>query len=256
MVDYVSERGVWQIITDSLRIYRGNFVIAYLVYLIPIFPILVLKLISSAISMEVWAQVLGILQAFVGIFTYGALTVTVSDVCVGNPPSIKRSYDAIGRVFWKYLGTYALYTAAFVVGLILLVLPGLYASVVLLFSLPVCVIEARSPIEACKRSIELSKGNKLRNFGVVFLATIVMFLAMIIVSSIVGIFIVGGLILLGLPIDSFQGKGLNAGILFILGLLSSAAVPILVIAATLLYYDVRARKENFDGAALAQELMT
>jgi hypothetical protein len=33
-------------------------------------------------------------------------------------------------------------------------------------------------------------------------------------------------------------------------------VPILVIAATLLYYDVRARKENFDGAALAQELMT
>ena len=43
---------------------------------------------------------------------------------------------------------------------------------------------------------------------------------------------------------------------FIIGILTSLAVPLLQVPTILLYYDMRVRKENFDGASLAQELMT
>lgn len=250
MGELIRERSAGTIVSDSFRIYFANFGPVLLVFALPILPFIVLRL---ALGYEAAPETLIALQLFEGvlsIFTIGALTVAVSDICLGNRPSIRRAYAGIGRVFWSYLGTYLLALLAFVVGLVLLVVPGLFAAVALMFSLQVCILERRRPLAACKRSAALGKGYYLRNFGIFLLATLVVVVGIFVIS-------VGVLLFLALALDVPVGAEPPHPIEVLVGdLISMAATPLMLIPPILLYYDLRARKEQFDGAALAQELMT
>jgi hypothetical protein len=242
MAEYISERAAGQIIGDSIRIYRSNFPILFIVSALPLLPFVVLQ--GLAAGNEVLSVLSETAQTILSIFTLGATTVAVSDICLGNRPTVKRSYAALFRVFWKYLGTYLLYVMAFVGGGLLLVLPGLYAMVALMFSLPACIIERRGPIESCKRSLALCRDNFWRVAGILLLAVLIFVIGIVIVSVIVGVAI-------GLALSPESPLLEPAG-----GLIGTMMAPFVQIVAVLLYYDLRARKENFDGAALASELMT
>jgi hypothetical protein len=245
MVDYISERTAGQIISDSIRLYVRNFPAIFLVYMLPIFSLILLSGSATASGDPGLIMASEGLKAVVSFFTLGAVTLAVSDACLGNQPSIKRSYAGVGRVFWNYLGTYLLDFLAVLLGMVLLVLPGLYAIVALLFCLPVCIIERRSPIDACRRSMALGKGHYLRNLGVLLLVGLV---------GVLGMMIIGGLS--GMIMAAAGFRPMSVTFLIIVGVLTATMSPLLQIPAILLYYDMRARKENFDGAALAQELMT
>ncbi len=244
MADYISERTAGQIIGDSIRIYIRHLPKIFVIYGLPIFPLTVIEaaaLASGEESVNLFAT--GI-EAIVSIFTIGAVTFAVSDICLGNRPSIRRSYGALGRVFWSYLGTYVLYIVATMAGFVLLIVPGFFAMLMLLFCLQVAIIERRGPIESCKRSIRLGKHHYWRNFGVLLLAIL---LGMLIMFAILVLF-TAFMLVAGSDPESFL-LNLVAGFLILL------AAPLFQIPAILLYYDMRARKEHFDGAALAQELM-
>ncbi len=245
MADYISERTAGQIIGDSIRLYVKNLPVIFAIYVLPILPFMFLAA-ASLSEGEVEMNVIAVLiETVISIFTLGAVTIAVSDICLGNKASLLRSYGALFRVFWPYLGVYFLYLLATMVGLVLLIIPGIAAMLLLVFCLPAAVIERRGVIESFKRSIDLGKGYYWRNFGVLLLAILVGMVAMIVVAVLVA--------LVFIPFDeNLQGFGFN----FIGELLTSLAAPLFQIPAILLYYDMRARKEHFDGSALAQELMT
>jgi hypothetical protein len=244
MADYISERTAGQIIGDSIRLYLRHLPVIFVIYGLPIFPFIVIEAATAAGRDETTNLIALVVEMVISMFTIGAVTFAVSDICLGNKPSVKRSYGALFRVFWAYLGTYLLYVAATMIGMMLLVVPGIIALLLLLFCLQVAVIERRGPIESCKRSIRLGKGYYWRNFGVALLAVLL---------AVVVVFVIGmtfGIIALLADSDP-EGFAFSLAV----GILGALAAPLLQIPAILLYYDMRARKEHFDGAALSQELM-
>jgi len=244
MADYISERTAGQIIGDSLRIYLRHLPVIFVIYGLPIFPFILIEAATAASRDETANLVALVIETVISMFTIGAVTFAVSDICLGNKPSIKRSYAALFRVFWAYLATYLLYVAATLIGLVLLVVPGIIVLLLLLFCLQVAVLERRGPIESCKRSIRLGKGYYWRNLGVALLAILLAFVVVFAIGMALG--------LIAVVADSDP-----EGFVFSLavGLLGALAAPLLQIPAILLYYDMRARKEHYDGAALSQELM-
>jgi len=245
MADYISERTAGQIIGDSIRLYLKNLPTVFAIYVLPLLPFIFLS--AAALSEgEIELNLIStLIEAVVSIFTLGAVTIAVSDICLGNKASLLRSYGALFRVFWSYLGVYFLYLLATLLGLLLLIIPGIAAMLLLVFCLPAAIIERRGPIESFKRSIDLGKGYYWRNFGVLLLAMLVGFVVMVAIGLVFGV----TLALLGADPEGFAFN-------FVVGVLTSLATPLFQIPAILLYYDMRARKEHFDGSALAQELMT
>ena len=245
MAAYITERTAGRIIKDGIKIYAQNFMAIVLISELPAVPFVFLNAWAASQYDQTMYFVGYILYFVVGIFTAGAVTVAVSDVCLGNRPSVSRSYAALLRILWRYLGTYLLVVLIIIIGFVLLIIPGIYAMVVLMFALPICIIERRAALDACKRSRALGKGHYLRNFGVFFLVICVYFLCIIAISLVV--------IALMLVLSSDPPLGLAD---FMGGLVAVALAPVVQVSIILLYYDMRVRKENFDGAALAQELMT
>lgn len=245
MAEFITERSAGRIIKDGIKIYAQNFRAIVLISALPVVPFLILGAWAASQYDEAMAAVSSILEAVVSIFTTGAVTVAVSDVCLGNRPSVSRSYAALLRILWRYLGTYLLAVSIIIIGLVLLVIPGIYAMVVLMFALPVCIIERRAALDACKRSRALGKGHYLRNLGVFFLVLCVYIMCVIAITLV----LVALMLVMSSDPSIFLFEFLN-------GLVGVVLAPIVQVSIILLYYDMRVRKENFDGAALAQELMT
>jgi uncharacterized membrane protein len=68
------------------------------------------------------------------------------------------------RPFWKAVGTVIIVMVGTVIGLILLIVPGVIFIVLTAFALPLVMDKGLGPIEAIKRSIALTKGNRWNLF--------------------------------------------------------------------------------------------
>ena len=109
----------------------------------------------------------------------------MSDICLGNAPSIKRSYAKIlASCVLLLLVTNILYVLALAVGMVLLVIPGLVLYIWLILSSSVVVLERKSAVTAFKRSKQLGDGSHWRNAGLVLLLAIIMG----VISGIAGVF--------------------------------------------------------------------
>lgn len=62
--------------------------------------------------------------------------------------------------FWKYVGTKILVAFVVLVGLVLLIIPGIIAALALLFSTYLVIDRDLGPIEAMKESLRITKGNR------------------------------------------------------------------------------------------------
>lgn len=124
-----------------------------------------------------------------------------------------------------------------IIGLILLIIPGLYLANRYVLMLQAVIIDDQGPWDALVKSKTLISGFWWRCFGIIFLVNLLMSIIMYIVE---------------IPLDLaiFWGLGSNAltqilsniirmGIDFVI-------IPFGVIAFTLLYYDLKVRKENLD----------
>ncbi len=164
-----------------------------------------------------------------------ATVFAVSDVYLGRPASIRKSFAQVrgksGRVFWMFF----LLSLAMGVGFLLLIVPGVLVAVWYSVAIPVAVIENVTPGPAFDRSAKLTKGRR----GSIFL----IFLLFFILSY-------GAALLFTLPaaILSAMWPGVISGVISgLASFVSSVLVgPLLTIALSLEYYDLRVRKEGFD----------
>ena len=179
-----------------------------------------------------------------GILVVGALIHAVSEQYLGQRISIRQAYGFAWRRLGAMLGAGILASLAIGgiiavsvsvaalswVGWILLVVgscASIYLMISWIFILPVALLEGLGPTAALSRSSALVKKNWWRVLGI----TLVMALISGAIIAILGMIPTVGAILGSILVT-----------------------PIYTIASTLLYYDLRVRKEEYSLEALASEL--
>ena len=237
MNSYLRQLSFGEIIRGCFDIYLHHFFTILIIYALPVFPI-------SYISNLVFAQgewalylVLVIISFLLGSLAYAAITITLSDICLGSKPGIIRSYRYVfGPVIWKLVATNLVQSLIIMIGLVLAVVPGLIFTIWLMFVSIIVVLENTWGRDAFKRSKSLGKDYYLRNAGLFLFVILFNFLFGEGVQALFEIINYGQLsiaLAIGVPI---------------------LVQPIVLIMLVLTYYDLRARKEGYDSAALAEDL--
>jgi hypothetical protein len=166
----------------------------------------------------------------------GVLAQAITTRFQGHQISVRQVYASIGwPLFSLLVAASVLLTIAVGIGCALLVIPGLYLFVRLLFVPQAIVLEHTSVREAFSRSSQLVRGSWWRVFGIGVLVNL---------PAIPGVAVVGLLITLA---GALWGSG-AAGIAQVLApslLVPTVVWPIPLTAATMLYYDLRVRQEGF-----------
>lgn len=162
----------------------------------------------------------------------GAMTLAIGDVYRGNTMAMGDAFRGGLRRALPLVGTYLLQSLGIVVGLVLLVLPGLYLMVAWMLTTQIVMLEGLAGPTALGRSRELLKEHMLRALGIVIVAGVI-----------VGVLQVGlDLLLSGIPVV----RGVVSALVQSVGLAFVTAVSVV------LYFDLRCRKENFDLEHLAR----
>lgn len=240
--NYLVEHSAGSILRGAFEIYFRNFGTLFLIYLLPVLPAAILQgeaQVSENLPLLLFAVLLTLV---VGLFAYGATTVAVSDVCLGNRPGFRRSYARIlGANALQLLVTSLLQILVNGIGFLLLVIPGLVFTVWFMLSPAVVVLEGRSGPAALKRSKQLGDGAHWRDGGIFLLLTLVM----AVVGGLIGA-VFGGLF----PdlLDHWVFR------VVLVTVQQGVSMPLSIIALVLIYYDRRVRKEAYDAKALAEDL--
>jgi hypothetical protein len=232
---------------NAAEIYFRNFGVIFLTFFLPVFPFNVWQNETQVAKAWAWLLIASGCSLIAACLAWGALTIAVSDVCLGNKPSIARSYQKIfGREFARLLGASLLQTLCWLVGFVMCIVPGVIAMLWFMFTPPAVMLEGLGGTKALQRSKQLAKGFLGRNFLVLIL--------LIVIGGAVG-GLVGGI--LGGILGAMQHTA-HPGTIFVFRFVSVAVQTLIssfsIVALILLYYDLRARKEAYDAAALAEDL--
>jgi len=218
----------------------------------------------------------------------GATVYAVSRVHLGYPATIGESYRLIRPYFGNILGIVILAglfaSMIVIVGALFFIVPlvigvaggrsslaagaglvgalvgflimgagfifAIYASAKLSLSVPACVLENLGVVDSMKRSWSLTEGTVLRLILVTFLAGVIAALVNLVLSI---PYFVG----VGLMIAKKNPSGMLPFVMWqyvAQFLASSLAGPVGTIAAALIYYDQRVRKEAFDLQLMMQAI--
>jgi hypothetical protein len=264
---------VGMVLDKSFRLYVQNFPLMIGISAIFSVPMLALSLIvlappfvaSGTANALLFATsvLIGALVSIVGFvivypLTIGATTKAVSERYLGNAVTIRSAL----REAWGSIGTLLLNQLVVgiivAVGFILLIVPGVLWLLSYSLIVPVAILETRArslsvtgapmPLQTLdraqirRRSWDLVQGNR----GKVFLVLIVFVILGLLLRSATG-FVVG----LGVDRTSPMYFVLDSIIGNVIEVLS---YPLQTIAITLLYYDIRIRKEGFDLEMLSHAI--
>jgi hypothetical protein len=234
-----------EILDAAFEIYRRFFVVFIAINVFASIPVAAASYIAqNALALHqsdglMTSGAIRIFGAFITPFTEGAMVFAASAAYLGTPVDLetaaRKAFARPGRLFFAMFAKWVL----FGFGLVLFVVPGLVVFK-RYFAIPMTVLFEDNNIgNAISRSRHLSSGNGSRIFiliGGVFLFTFVftMFLSQ--------------------AVSSLSG---SAGAVAVMTLVITTAIPpFSTIVATLLYYDIRIRKEGYDIELMSRALDT
>lgn len=110
------------------------------------------------------------------VFFQGATAMGVSRVAMGERPSVGQCLSGCAPFAGTLLLLFAVLAVGMFLGLCLLVIPGLILWCLWAVTVQVCVLEGKGLKATLKRGAELTKGNRLRIFGLLALVSGVMLL--------------------------------------------------------------------------------
>ncbi|MBZ5493104.1 MAG: hypothetical protein LAO76_19485 [Acidobacteriia bacterium] len=237
-----------RLLAETFDIYRHNFLLFLGISAIPN-GVLLLILILFDKTLGTIRNGVGILGALEVLFTIVAIvlvpcivtaatTFAVSDVCLERPTSIRSCFF---RVFGKVLKILAVSLMVGIIvgfGLLLLLAPGVYWAGVFGVAIPAVVLENIRVGQALPRSSDLTQNFRSRVIIVFFLTTIF--------SGIMKYALNAGLELLWPIIHPHFVHLTKLNLRDISSVLAlTLFAPISAIGLTLVYYDLRVRKEPF-----------
>ena len=137
----------------------------------------------------------------------------------------------------------AVFTA---IGFLLCILPGIYLWGAFYVAVPVLLVEGSRPLRSLGRSRELVRGRWWGTFGVALIGTLLVSIVSFALSG-----LIVGVALANPGRNTVTGFALNT---FATTLGSMLSTPAAAAFATVLYIDLRVRKEGFDLLLLARRL--
>lgn len=236
------------LLRNIMRMYRSHFGILMACTVLPIAPFM-LALLWLASMESAWVVLAALPYMVAAFISSGMLTIVISDICLGNRPTVKHAFRRVlGKRLWvKMLSTGLLLTLMMWIGMLALLVPGIWVMARGFLSSIVVVLEGRGAKEAIRRSFALTKGQTWRIVGLTCLPLVLAYVALVLGVAVVSI---GGALTIG---ESRWLDGLVA--LLSYGLALAVFTPVMGITMVLLYYDQRVRREAYDVQALAEDLM-
>jgi hypothetical protein len=149
----------------------------------------------------------------------------VQGLARGEEPTVGRALSLLRARLAPALGAVALYSLGVLVGLLALVLPGVYVAIRWFFAPQAAVVDGASPVAALRRSGELVQGNWWLTFGRLLLAGLVFALVTVVVGLLAAAAGGNGVIYTAILVIA-QAIGLSLSALF----------------GTLLFFTLRAEK--------------
>ncbi|MGI8825577.1 MAG: hypothetical protein ACR2JC_08020 [Chloroflexota bacterium] len=234
------------LLDTTFALYRQNFALLAGIVAVLTVPQTLLGILFDAIGGRIAGSLVTDLLAFLfSQLITGSLAIAISRRYLDESVTIEQAYATVGvTTFLSLLGGVILYALIVAVGFVFLIIPGIYLSIRLAFYPQGIVIERLGIFQAFARSGHLVKGTWWRVFGIlIVLYLLTLFLELVAVA-------------LATKLVSAGGSGPH-----IVGTIISAVVailvqPVLLTGLTLLYYDLRIRKEGFDIEHLASHMRT
>ena len=276
------ERGVMDILGDTFSIYWRHFRKFIVLVAVVQIPIAVIELLLSLIAPNSDWVLVGVsaIDAMASMLVYGAVIFAAGQHLLANDVSVERSYI---RVVWRIvsvaiptlivgalfaalvwqavsiqgvveptttetLEAEAALGALLGAGIVIAVMVALLIFTIYLVAImPVIIVEGYRSTSAFRRASELLQGSKLRVLGHLLIYGFVvlgLFFALSIPSFILGAAVSG----------ETQSSAASAIGIVLNRIVSILVAPVTFIASTLLYYDLRIRKENYDMERLSTEM--
>jgi hypothetical protein len=170
----------------------------------------------------------------------------LSDAYLGQQPQVgdslrfgvRRLLPLLAQVIVRFFGL--------AVAFVLLLIPGIWLYGAWSVAVPALVIERAGPFRSLNRSRQLVKGSWWRSAAVVLLATVL--------TAVVGGLIEG--LLTAAALSSGNPSLLFVVVITVLAAIVSAVVlqPFSAAVTTVLYYDLRMRREGYDLELMAEQL--
>ena len=228
-----------EILDGSVSIYRDSFATLVTVAIVCL---------GVPTLMQVYVALSGNSVSFTGFFafvlwSFGSFVSSAATLWVISETYLGRSAtagEALRFAFGKIGPLFVTGLAVGIIvllGLLLLVVPGVIAACGYAVTSQIVVLENVSADLAMKRSWHLTKGFKGKVFGLACVAFLIVLLPAIALSFVAAL----------LPGGEATASALG-------DFVSLAVSPLFTSAFTLLYYDLRVRKEAFDLEMLTQQL--
>ena len=246
MKSILGPRGLQGILGETFKIYGKNFLrllVIVAIVLVPMLPAIE----TEVVKYTTFIVVIGMKLLFTVLvaFLYGALIHAVSEQYLRQTIDIGRAYRFAWGRLWAMAGAFIfifllIHLGGYLVGTLsiksrflaaICFLPVIYFKTCWALALQAALLEGLGPIDALSRSSALVRGNWWRVLGIL----LVLFLIVLIIRN-----------------ASFYLRGGAPVIATIIVVI--LAFPIATIGMTLLYYDLRVRKEGYNLDSLATEL--
>jgi hypothetical protein len=186
-----------------------------------------------AVALGWFGALVGALINIIGVFwLQGALVHAVADIRDGRADlTMGQTFSRAQEHLGPLIGAGLLAGLGIALGLIALIVPGLYLMTIWSVLIPVVVLERRAVMEAFGRSRELVRGNGWNVFGVIVLSLLILIAASIV---------------LALLLFWLEGE---VG-MFVRNVISNTlTVPFIALAWTVMYYRLRDLKEPAAASA-------
>lgn len=241
-LDLAKPREVRDLLGDALKVYLGNFSTLFAIALAIVLPV---QLIVSGIGLEELtsgyrendgnAELL--IPMVVSYLVVAPLMVAATihllqRLAEGERPRAGRSLQAALDVFAPVFLAVLLSGVGIALGLVLLIVPGVYVFVRWYFVVQAVVLDKARSAEALRASWRLTSGFWLRTFGVVLLANVIALLPSFPIV---------------LPLQALAESADRQAISLAGTVLTGAlTAPFVALVSTLLFFDIRARRSAAD----------
>lgn len=253
--------GFADLLDRSFRIYRGHFLLLFGLALLVSIPALVPELLGGSFTQvgailaspttppadlhtPFWPTLARIVLLIVMVpFTVGVIAAASLPPAMGEPRSPSLA-SIIGTILRRYLSLLGLVALTVLIALSLICMPlGIWLLVRLCLAVPALLAEGIGPVQAIRRSWQLTHVAWWRSFGVIVVLAVIAE----VLAGVLGF--AAGISVQILPLLPSAVTGLL--LVLIVTLIGVVTVPLLWVGLVVLYVDARVRKDSLDMDLLA-----
>lgn len=189
--------------------------------------------------------VVGLITLLIQTFLAGLLTVVVGRAVLGQSIGLRQAWEELKPRAVSLLGVTLVVAVAVMVGLLLLILPGVWLYALLSLATPALVLERGRVGAALRRSVELVRYSWWRVFGVLVVGVLITWAVSYLIQWPFSLAVDPGAVERGYTTGELAVRELGGAVA------RTITVPFTAAVTALLYIDQRLRRENL-GDELAR----